>query len=117
MNKMMVEPTVPAAMIPTGTSSGGRGEKVMSQMFESIIFTTQDKVPVSSSVMIMVPGPKAFHAVQLYVDRKSDSITLLMVSVERTPPPSADGLLCSTVYLSSSVPFSFSHTFSFHAQT
>lgn len=67
--------------------------------------------------MIMVPGPKEFQAVQLYVDRKSDSITLLMVSVERTPPPSVDGLLCSTVYLSSSVPFSFSHTFSFHAQT
>ncbi len=73
--------------------------------------------PVSSSVMIMVPGPNEFHAVQLYVDWKSDSMMLLMVSVDITAPPCVFGLLCSTVYRSDRVPFSFSHTFSFHAHT
>lgn len=67
--------------------------------------------------MIIVPGPKEFQAVQLYGEWKSDSMTLLMVSVERTAPPWDWGLLCSTVYLSIRVPFSFSHTFSFHAHT
>lgn len=74
-------------------------------------------IPFSSSVIIMVPGPKEFQAVQLYGEWKSDSMTLLMVRVERTAPPWDGGLLCSTVYLSISVPFSFSQTFSFHAQT
>lgn len=101
MNKMMVEPTVPAAMIPTGTSSGGTGDTFsLTHVNPPTPISSQSsgaEVPLSSSVMIMVPGPKEFHAVQLYVDRKSDSITLLMVSVERTPPPSAAGLLCSTV--------------------
>lgn len=73
--------------------------------------------PVSTSVMIIVPGPNEFQAVQLYVDWKSDSITLLMVRVESTAPPSDAGLLCSTVYLSDRVPLSFSHTFSFQAHT
>lgn len=73
--------------------------------------------PVSARVMIMVPGPNEFQAVQLYVDWKSDSMTLLMVRVESTAPPSNAGLLCSTVYLSDRVPLSFSHTFSFQAHT
>lgn len=112
----MQEPTAPPAIIPTGTISeiniSRRVFRVEGQLWtlgyiklhwSSCCLNTNPRhryvffIPVSSKVIIMVPGPKEFQAVQLYGEWKSDSITLLMVRVEMTAPPSDGGLLCSTV--------------------